>query len=105
MLFSWEVSMEMDASRRSEDMVLRESLAVERTCLANERTLLAYARTSLAFFAAGLTGAHLLEDGLWRILSWIFVAVGPLIALVGVVRFFRARRAIRRDSSNSGRRI
>ncbi len=77
-----------------EDLVLREKLAAERTHLANERTLLAYARTGLAFLVAGVSGAHLLDQGVWRVVAWSFTILGPAISLFGLWRFVRFRREL-----------
>ncbi|MGL4911655.1 MAG: DUF202 domain-containing protein [Romboutsia sp.] len=42
-------------SQYSENMILRDHLAVDRTLLANERTYLSYLRTVVSFIVAGLT--------------------------------------------------
>ena len=40
----------------SEDLILRDELALERTKLANERTFLAYARTAIMLGISGISG-------------------------------------------------
>lgn len=81
-------------SIHGEDLVLREKLASERTHLANERTLLAYSRTGLAFLVTGVSGVQLLDPSFWKVIAWIFVALGPVLSAFGIWRFVRFRREI-----------
>ena len=75
----------------------RDSLALVRTDLANERTLLAYGRTALMVAATGVTLMKFYpESTLVRTTSWPLVALGILIALLGVIRFARLQRRLHR---------
>lgn len=66
----------------------RDDLALVRTDLANERTLLAYGRTALMVAATGVTLIKFFADTVEiRTIGWSLVAVGILIAIVGVIRF------------------
>jgi putative membrane protein len=78
------------------DLILRDQLAIDRTVLANERTFLAYARTSLALI---LTGAACLKffDSLFSdITGWTLIALGIVVAGIGVWRSVTMARNIGR---------
>jgi putative membrane protein len=86
----------------SDELTLRDLLAVDRTVVANERTLLGFIRTSLALV---LTGAGLIKfsdsTGL-HIAGWVLGGVAVPLLLAGVVHFIR-RRANLRPLLNAGR--
>ena len=76
----------------------RDELALRRTLLANERTLLAYGRSAIMLAASGLT--------LWKIDAMHNKVEGPLakglvvaaavVAIIGLYRYLRVRRILRR---------
>lgn len=78
------------------DMILRDKLALDRTHLANERTLLSYLRTGLylVVFATAVFKLEMLEEMRW--LGSISVVLGVLVAVFGVIRFFKASKRIER---------
>ena len=47
----------------SDDLILRDELAIDRTLLANERTLLAYLRSGVALLIAGVSIIHFSQEG------------------------------------------
>lgn len=73
------------------ELPIKDKLALDRTKLANERTFLAYFRTSVVFLSSGFAILKL------DVLSELFeigvalTALGPLIAIIGIVRFLRVR--------------
>ncbi|GHB79192.1 YidH family protein [Persicitalea jodogahamensis] len=69
-------------------------LAIERTRLANERTFLAYFRTTLALLAGGVTILRLeaFQDIRW--LGYVFLALAPMVFLIGIWRLFSVKRRI-----------
>lgn len=69
-------------------------LAIERTRLANERTFLAYFRTSLTLLAGGVTIIRLeiLQEVLT--LGYVFLALAPVILIIGIWRLISVRRRI-----------
>lgn len=70
----------------------RDHLALVRTDLANERTLLAYGRTALMISATGATLLKFYPDSITvQVVSWPLVALGLMIALVGLIRFTQLR--------------
>jgi putative membrane protein len=70
----------------SDDLILRDELAIDRTLLANERTGLAYARSAVTLALAGVT---FIQFGDTRWFQYIGVACLPAAVFVG---WFGARR-------------
>lgn len=87
----------------SEELTLRDLLAVDRTVVANERTLLGYVRTTLALLAAGASLLHFFEDAWWSMSGWALVGIAVPIGVVGIWHYLRRRGAlvplIRREGS------
>jgi putative membrane protein len=83
------------------DTEIRDQLAVDRTHLANERTFLAYVRTGLALVAAGAGMLEFIDTPVARLVGWTFVGVGALTVPMGLWRFLRVRRHLRRGRSAS----
>jgi putative membrane protein len=70
-----------------------------RFSFANERTFLAWVRTSLALLAAGvaLDAVELsIPERTQRLLAFLFVVLGIVLAAVAWLRWARAERAMRR---------
>lgn len=84
-----------DGSGR-EDLILRDVLAIDRTILANERTLLAYFRTMLALFAAGGSLIHFVQATWALVVGWALLVAALLLFGVGVWRYRRVSRDLRR---------
>lgn len=74
----------------------RNALALDRTALANERTLLAYLRTALALLAGGVALLQLVDADWARVTGVVSVPLAIGILAVGLVRFARVRRRLRR---------
>ena len=71
-------------------------LAIDRTILANERTLLSYFRTMLALLAAGV-GLIQFVEAVWAVaLGVTSIVSAPLLFAVGVWRYRRVNRDLRR---------
>jgi inner membrane protein YidH len=91
------------------EMILRDQLATDRTHLANERTLLAYYRTALTLFIAGATFVKFFGSLLMVFIGWVFIPLGVLVAVVGLVNYNRLKlpldrlkeRAVTTDNSES----
>ncbi len=81
---------------KAERMILRDYLAADRTQLANERTLLAYYRTALTLFIAGATFVQFFGNLLMVVVGWIFIPLGFLVFIIGVVRYRRTKRPLDR---------
>lgn len=76
------------------DMILRDKLALDRTHLANERTLLSYQRTGLYIIAFATAILKLEYFERLRTVGLMSVALAAFIMVLGIVRFFRAKRRI-----------
>ena len=75
--------------------VLPNRLARDLTDLANERTLLGYVRTALAFFVTGLALMRFFTEQFQILVGEVFIPLGVVVAIVGIIRFAQVRRAIR----------
>jgi putative membrane protein len=82
---------------QSEQLILRDELALDRTRLANERTFLAYERTGLMLVAAGATAIKLFGESSWAAgCGWVLVVLGVLVAAFGMWRFIVMAASLRR---------
>lgn len=75
---------------------LNDILAMERTIMANERTFLSYIRTSLTLIVPGATGIHLSDSLPLQIASSLFIPAGVVVFFIGIARFRKKRKAVRR---------
>lgn len=71
-------------------------LALERTRLANERTFLAYFRTFIVFLSSGFAILKLSLLSEIKIVGYFLTGIGPLILLIGLLRFVYVKRQIRK---------
>lgn len=80
----------------TEQLILRDRLALDRTDLANERTLLAYLRTALMSLISGVTLIKLFADSPATVVfGYLLLPLSLLVGAWGVARFLRMRRRIR----------
>ncbi len=79
-----------------DSLTLTERLAADRTRLANERTLLSYVRTALGLIVSGTGFSEYLDSPLLRTVFLLFIPVGLIILIVGVVGFRRRRTTLSR---------
>jgi putative membrane protein len=80
----------------SEELILRDELAVDRTLLANERTLLAYLRSAVALLIAGVSIMHFAGGGWFLWVGVVCLPVGVATGLVGALRYRAMSRNISR---------
>jgi putative membrane protein len=87
---------EMSAYKRfdSDDLILRDELAIDRPLLANERTLLAYLRSGVALLIAGVSIIHFSQEGWFWAVGIACIPTGIITGIVGVVRYLRMNKAI-----------
>ncbi len=79
----------------SDQLILRDQLAIDRTLMANDRTFLSYVRTSLALVATGAAVVHFLEG--WIIVGGLmFGAVGIIVFMVGYLKYKKMNEDIKR---------
>lgn len=78
----------------SDNLILRDELAIDRTLLSNERTLLAYLRSGVALLIAGATIMHFSTEGWFWVAGLACVPLGIVTGTIGVARYRRMNKAI-----------
>ena len=75
---------------QSQQLILRDVLAIDRTRLANERTLLAWVRTAVMLLVSGMTLLKLFE-GVWslEVLGAILIPLALVVGVIGLQRYFK----------------
>ena len=76
------------------DLPVRDILALQRTKLANERTFLAYFRTAVVFLSSGFAIFQIESLNQIKDLGFILMIIGPLVLILGFIRFFITRKTI-----------
>lgn len=76
-------------SFHTEELILRDHLALERTALANERTLLSYIRTTISLIAVGATILKIFEGWIYNVSAWLFILLGITFIVAGAIRYTR----------------
>ncbi len=79
---------------KTRKLALNEKLTIEMTYLSNERSLLAYMRTFMVFLSSGVAILEIEVLKGYTIMAYIFLAVSPIILLIGIFRFFRVKKTI-----------
>lgn len=80
----------------TDQIILRDYLALERTKLANERTLMSYVRASIYLVLAGIAFLRLQD---FQGIKWLGIAtiiISIIVLLIGVVRYFRFRTRLKK---------
>ena len=80
------------ARRKTDELILRDYLAIDRTVLANERTLLSYIRTAIAFAAAGAALIHFFDFSLIKAMGWVLIPLAIGILWVGIKHYLKMRQ-------------
>lgn len=80
--------------RDTNDLILRDFLALDRTILANERTLLAWIRTSLSVIVAGVGFIKFFEMKLISTIGYGLIPLGIMICILGIYRFIKLQRKL-----------
>jgi putative membrane protein len=78
----------------SDDLILRDELAIDRTLLANERTLLSYLRSGIALLIAGVSIIHFSQEGWFWAVGIACIPTGFITGVVGVLRYQKMNRSI-----------
>ncbi|KPK77457.1 MAG: hypothetical protein AMJ79_03130 [Phycisphaerae bacterium SM23_30] len=78
----------------TDDLILRDQLAIDRTILANERTLLAYLRSGVALLIAGVTIIHFSHESWFWAVGIGCIPSGIITGIVGVERYRRMNKSI-----------
>ncbi len=78
----------------SDELILRDHLAMDRTIMANERTFLAYIRTGLGLFAAGVSLLQFFPPPLLQIAGWMLIPAGVITISTGLMRYRKMKGLI-----------
>jgi len=78
----------------SDQLILRDELAIDRTILANERTLLAYLRSGVALLIAGVSIIHFSTERWFLIVGFACLPVGVVVGVIGALRYRTMNRSI-----------
>jgi len=79
----------------ADHMILRDHLAADRTTPSNQNTFLAYIRTALTLFVAGVTFVRFFDTPIVEVIGWVFVPVGVVTFLIGLIRYNSLRIALK----------
>jgi len=85
---------------KTDPLITRDYLAIERTRLANERTFLSYFRTFVVLLSSGIAIIKLqfLQD--LSVLGIALVIMAPILLLIGILRMIYVRRSIKKYYTN-----
>lgn len=78
----------------SDDLILRDELAIDRTLLANERTLLAYLRSAVALIIAGISIMHFADHRWFWITGVACIPVGIITGIIGILHYRKMNASI-----------
>ncbi len=86
----------------NKNLILRESLALQRTTLANQTTFLAFLRTAMYFAVAGLSTRNVLQIENSLLIEISFYTVSFFILILGIVNFFKHKKMIIENKKHIG---
>ena len=86
----------------NKNLILRESLALQRTTLANQTTFLAFLRTAMYFSVAGLSTRNVLQIENSGIIEIVFYTISFFILILGIVNFFKHQKIIITNKKHVG---
>src|SRR5690606_28201295 len=82
-------------TRKIDENLIREHLALERTKLANERTLLSYTQASMYFLLGGLALLQLKEYQEMHYIGYLALVFSVLFLAVGIWRYIALSRKMK----------
>jgi putative membrane protein len=86
----------------NKNLILRESLALQRTTLANQTTFLSFLRTAMYFAVAGLSTRNVLQIENSLLIEISFYTISLFILILGIVNFFRHKKMIIENKKHIG---
>lgn len=76
------------------ELILRDTLALDRTRLANQRTLLSYVRTGIYLAFTGMGILQFSETNRLNWLAWLFIGLGAIVAIIGIFVYRKMSKKI-----------
>lgn len=89
----------------TEEIILRDHLAMERTKLANERTLLSYIRTSLYLLLGGIAFLGMRDLQEIKGLGYFSLFLSAIVLMIGITRFYQLKRHLKKMNEPLGNSI
>jgi putative membrane protein len=86
----------------NKELVLRESLAIQRTKMANQTTLLSFIRTALYFLVAGLSIENLITISNSLFFEIFFFSCSLALVGIGLYNYFINKKFIEENKKNIG---
>ena len=71
------------------DLILRDTMALDRTRLANQRTLLAFVRTGLYLAATGAGIFRFSDTSRFFWLAWLLIGAGIVVVVLGIATYWQ----------------
>ncbi len=84
------------------NLILRESLALQRTTLANQTTFLSFLRTAMYFSVAGLSTRNVLKIENSLLIELSFYGISFMILILGIINFFKHKKMITTNKKHVG---
>lgn len=81
-------------SENSEEMILRDYLALDRTILANERTILAYIRTALSLIILGIGMIEFFDHFFIMISGIAAISISLIVIGIGIYRYIKVKNTL-----------
>ena len=79
----------------TEDLILRDKLAIDRTILSNERTFLSYCRTGLALAVTGAGAIKFFPNSFFSVVGFVLIFFGVAVIIFGSLRTISMARKIK----------
>lgn len=77
-----------------QELILRDTLALDRTKMANQRTLLAFVRTGLYLSITGIGIFQFSNTNRFYWIGWGLIGLGVVIAIIGTVNYWKMSHKI-----------
>ena len=87
------------------ELILRDTLAIDRTRLANQRTLLSFVRTGLYLIVTALAIFQFTHAGTQSWPAWVLIIVGTAVIIGGFINYSYMHRKIERSYSGQGEQV
>jgi putative membrane protein len=83
-----------------EELILRDTLAIDRTRLANQRTLLSFIRTGLYLIVTALGIYQFSHTSRFYWTVWILAVLGGMTIVIGITNYLLMRKKVQKAYSD-----